>query len=347
MTTTEHAFTDTISQILRDEFGENGDGLFRQSPLIQYLNIKTRSADRGSKSRANFANIYAVLVLDYVERGYDKKEGYSTQYEGAIYSELMIRIHRLPFGEKIQNHALNHRLNSEFEKYFPVETRMPVVRNRETNRYWFNESLLKERYHGRDFLLARAVIRIIDEYVQIKQGAFDRFIKTCVAMLRVKTENAAQLKDFIFSLLAPQVDARLFEIVSYSILRQYYCGQTVYWGFDKAKLQKDSLALYKTGRTNANDGGIDFVMRPLGRFFQVTETVDFKKYFLDIDKIEKYPITFVVKTEWTAEQILAKIESDAKKRYSVAEVVRNYMVCIEEVINLPLLRKRFDDVCRT
>ena len=50
--------------------------------------------------------------------------------------------------------------------------------------------------------------------------------------------------------------------------------------------------LYKTGRTNANDGGIDFVMRPLGRFFQVTETVDVNKYFLDIDKIQRFPLTF-------------------------------------------------------
>ncbi len=30
---------------------------------------------------------------------------------------------------------------------------------------------------------------------------------------------------------------------------------------------KKKLQLYKTGRTNANDGGIDFVMRPIGRFF--------------------------------------------------------------------------------
>jgi hypothetical protein len=57
-----------------------------------------------------------------------------------------------------------------------------------------------------------------------------------------------------------------------------------------------NLKLYKTGRTNANDGGIDFVMKPLGRFFQVTETLDFKKYFLDIDKIQKYPVTFVIKS---------------------------------------------------
>lgn len=49
-------------------------------------------------------------------------------------------------------------------------------------------------------------------------------------------------------------------------------------------------------------------MKPLGRFFQVTETIDSGKYFLDIDKVQKYPITFVVKTEQTAEEILSKVE---------------------------------------
>ena len=38
-----------------------------------------------------------------------------------------------------------------------------------------------------------------------------------------------------------------------------------YWGFDINKIKEDNLTLYKTGRTNANDGGIAFVMKPLGR----------------------------------------------------------------------------------
>lgn len=75
--------------------------------------------------------------------------------------------------------------------------------------------------------------------------------------------------------------------MSYSILKFYYHDQTVYFGFDLDGLQEENLHLYKTGRTNANDGGIDFVMRPLGRFFQVTETLNVNKYFLDIDKIER------------------------------------------------------------
>ncbi|WP_231586052.1 hypothetical protein [Crocosphaera watsonii] len=71
----------------------------------------------------------------------------------------------------------------------------------------------------------------------------------------------------------------------------------IFWGYSLEELTEDNLILYKTGRTNANDGGIDFVMKPLGRFFQVTETIDVNKYFLDIDKVQKYPITFVSKIQ--------------------------------------------------
>ena len=54
-------------------------------------------------------------------------------------------------------------------------------------------------------------------------------------------------------------------------------------------------------------------MKPLGRFFQVTETLDFKKYFLDIEKIERYPLSFVVKSEESKDELLAKIKADALK----------------------------------
>ena len=89
------------------------------------------------------------------------------------------------------------------------------------------------------------------------------------------------------------MDARVFEIVSYAILKEHYGAQSVFWGWELESIHEEGLVLYKTGRTNANDGGIDFVMRPLGRFFQVTETVDVRKYFLDIDKVQRFPLTFV------------------------------------------------------
>lgn len=104
------------------------------------------------------------------------------------------------------------------------------------------------------------------------------------------------------------------------------------------------MILYKTGRTNANDGGIDFVMKPLGRFFQVTETIDAGKYFLDIDKVQKYPVTFVIKTEQEIEYLFNKIEEQARTKYKIKAIIKKYMECIEEVINIPELILRFNKV---
>lgn len=102
--------------------------------------------------------------------------------------------------------------------------------------------------------------------------------------------------------------------------------------------------MYKTGRTNANDGGIDFVMKPLGKFFQVTETIDAGKYFLDIDKVQRYPITFVVKTEQPPEEVLDQVKKQATAKYHIKAIVQRYLESIEEVINIPELMHRFDAV---
>ncbi|WP_342597774.1 hypothetical protein VKI21_07980 [Cyanobacterium aponinum UTEX 3222] len=134
------------------------------------------------------------------------------------------------------------------------------------------------------------------------------------------------------------MDARIFEIVSYAILKAYYSEQIIYWDWNFNDLTEENLKLYKTGRTNANDGGIDFVMKPLGRFFQVTETLDINKYFLDIDKIQRYPITFVIKTEKSENEILKKIEENAINTYTVKAIVKRYMDSIEEIINISNLQ---------
>lgn len=85
-------------------------------------------------------------------------------------------------------------------------------------------------------------------------------------------------------------------------------------------------------------------MKPLGRFFQVTETIDAGKYFLDIDKVQRYPITFVVKTEQPIQKILDKIKEQATIRYKVKAIVNRYMMAIEEVINIPELMSRLETI---
>lgn len=338
---TEHSFTSTIRKVLDSFFGNRAEAVFASSMLIQYVNEKTKSANKGSKARSSFANLYSIYVVveDYINHNYHKaKKGKYADYEGAFFSYLFKRQRELPFGAKLQNHSLNNRTNSEFQKFFPTANLIPIIRNQETNRYWVNDSLLWIDINKKRYNIAEAVIAIINEYIKTKQDSFVRFINQCQQMQTVVGNDKDGIKNFILGLLAPNVDARLFEIVSYSILKFYYIEQNIYWGYELDKIEAENLKLYKTGRTNANDGGIDFVMKPLGRFFQVTETLDFKKYFLDIEKIEKYPITFVIKATDSIDEIRKRIESDALKTYPVRAIVKKYLDCIEEIINIPTLK---------
>lgn len=338
----KYAFTEKILEILGNHFSENGEVLFGKSELLQYLNFKTKSANKGSKARGSFANLYALYVLieDYIQYNFNKKSGYS-KYKGAEFTKLFNRQRELPFGTKLQNHALNNRVTSEFQKFFPNTEFIPILRNLETNRYWINENLLKIKIGRKTFNIAEVIIEIIDEYAQTKKDSFEKFIKTCTELQEIETRNSKDVEAFIMKLLAPNVDARLFEIVSYAILKSFYNDQKIFWGFEIDKLNEENLKLFKTGRTNANDGGIDFVMKPLGRFFQVTETLDLKKYFLDIDKIQKFPMTFVIKTNEDVKHIQEKLKKNAQKLYSIDSIVKKYIKCIEEIINIPILQTRF------
>jgi hypothetical protein len=344
----QHPFTDKIIDILTKHFGTDSKTVFDLSPMIQYLNHKTKSANSGSKARSSFGNLYAIYVLteDYLSFAESGESGDYSQYEGADFSPLLQRMRELPFGSKLQNHPLNNRANDEFHKFFPQETRRPILRKVDTQKYWINESLLKVNVSGREINLARAVIDIIDSYAKTKRTSFNQFIKDCERLKTLEKEDDESIIQFIHELIAPEKDARIFEIVSYAILKQYYAEKIIFIGWKRNDIRKEILRLYKTGRTNANDGGIDFVMKPLGRFFQVTETLDVKKYFLDIDKIEHYPLSFVIKTTLPISKIRNHLKEGAFQQYSVESVVENYMKAIERVINIPVLLKLFDTVVK-
>lgn len=351
--TNYHPFTEKILEILEKHFAEYAVDIFKESPLLGYLNIKTKSANSGSKARGAFANHYALYVIieDYIAKGFfNGKAGYSySKYEGAKFSDLFRRQRELPFGAKLQNHALNARLNDEFKKFYPTLGKQPIIRDVEKQRYWIQEDLLQvqiRQKNGTDFTynIAPVVINIIDAYVASKKAAFDGFLDTCQQIAELSGSNSKKAIDFIIQQLKPTVDARIFEIVSYAVLKAKYGQQTIWLGHEKETVEEELLILYKTGRTNANDGGIDFVMKPLGRFFQVTETIDVNKYFLDIDKVQRFPITFVVKSDETIEQIRATIRHQALTKYKIEAVVDSYMTAIEEIINTQSLINAFAEV---
>ncbi len=345
-----HGFTPVIIDILCRHFGDDGEDLLGSSALLGYINAKTRSAGRGSKARGAFANHYAlyVLVEDYIRKGFfGGTAGMPyAKYVGVRFSDLLRRQRELPFGSKLQNHALNGRLNDEFRKFYPLAGKPVIVRDVATQRYWVQEDLLIANVRGVDgksksYNLATAIIEIIDSYVAAKREAFEGFLETCRQIGELGKKEPQQAVEFVIQQLAPNVDARVFEIVSFAVLKAKYGSITVWLGENRDSVSEERLVLYKTGRTNANDGGIDFVMKPLGRFFQVTETLDVHKYFLDIDKVQRFPITFVVKSDLAAVQILDEIRRQASAKYKIEAIVASYMSSVEEIINVADLTSAF------
>ena len=65
----EHGFTNKIREILAANFGKASDEIFEKALLLQYINHKTKAANRWSKSRGSFASLYAIYVLveDYIK----------------------------------------------------------------------------------------------------------------------------------------------------------------------------------------------------------------------------------------------------------------------------------------
>lgn len=341
-----------IFDVLQKRLGRSAETVFNESELLKYISKKTVSANKGSKSRGSFAALYSLYVLieDYVNKGFAVGDKQYDQYEGASFTSLMSRQRQLPFGSKLQNHALNSRTNGESDKFFPEAQQVPIVRDLKSQRYWINETLLIISVEGKTYNISETVLEIIDKYIDAKQSSFKTFLSHCRKLRTLGRGNISETKEFILSLMSTETDARLFEIVSFAILKRVYHETEIYWGYDIDHLSKEHLHLYKTGRTNANDGGIDFVMKPLGRFFQATETLDFKKYFLDIDKLEHFPITFVVKSDESIDKIMETIRHNAIKTYNVKQVVDNYMKSIEEIINLDILAdmlRRMDDAAIT
>ncbi|MDR2787974.1 MAG: restriction endonuclease [Candidatus Accumulibacter sp.] len=352
----QHSFTSAIIEVLQRHFGEYAEDVFRASPILGYLNNKTKAANRGSKARGAFANHYAlyVVVEDYIRNGFadGKAAAPYSRYQGARFSDLFKRQRELPFGAKLQNHALNSRLNDEFKKFYPTVGKSPIVRDVESQRYWIQEDLLQvviRRKDGKEhtYNLACAIIDVIDAYVATKKAAFEGFLEACRQIAELGKIAPKEAVDFVVQQLKPNVDARVFEIVSYAVLKARYHQETVWIGETRDTVSEEFLILYKTGRTNANDGGIDFVMKPLGRFFQVTETIDVNKYFLDIDKVQRFPITFVVKSDETVDQIRTAIRTQAVAKYKIETVVDSCMKAIEDIINVKDIVAAFDTVVKS
>lgn len=322
-----------IENILKEEYPIEFQYIYDHSYLLQYLDKKMKAVHGNSKTRRSLASIYAIYSILYFYQTdfYQNKSAYKA-FSGYDYMRLYTYYRSLYGGNKLQNHALNSRVNGEFRnKFTDIRNDLIIINN---GKYLIHIDYIYVDNHD----ISKVCCRIIEKYIDILMRKDHELISILSEMQEM--DDYCEKKDKINKLLTEDAEARIFEIISYSILKNHYKNTSVYFGYSRDKIEEVQLQLYKTGRTNANDGGIDFVMRPVGRFFQVTEVNNYDKYLLDIDKVMHFPITFVIKTKSTKEAVLADLEDYISSRTSGMYVLEErYRKAIEDIITINELQQ--------
>lgn len=323
---------DFVSNILKTHYPTNFNSIYNSSLLLQYLDKKMKAVHGDSKTRRSLANIYAIYsILYFYQKDFYNNADVYKKFSGYDYMKLFNFYRGLYGGSKLQNHALNSRVNGEFRNKFSSASNDLIIIN--NGKYLIHIDYLYVEEND----ISKVACEIIEKYVDLLMAKDNALIGILQEMSSLTDYAAKRLK--IVELLDEDAEARIFEIISYAILKNHYKNIKVYFGYSKDSIKEEYLELFKTGRTNANDGGIDFVMRPVGRFFQVTEVDSYDKYLLDIDKVMHFPITFVIKTKSSKENIDKSLEAYIALRSSGMEVIEiRYRKAIEEIITINELR---------
>lgn len=306
-----------------------------ESVIYKYIERKTKASDRDSKARRSLGNLYALYVLckDYIDGNHN----------GSSFTDLMKRMKAMPFGSKLQNHPLDNRLNDEVRRQYGVDDSMlpvqPANLGDGKKARKISVQLLSENGMNPNES-ATFVVASIERYIEIINENQTAYLNEI---------EAANTEEEIVAIIAKAFeynsDARLFEIISYALLHMHYKQTKVVISLN-GDSKEEPLLLFRTGRTNANDGGIDFVLKPLGKFFQVTETLDFKKYFLDFEKINRFSMSFVIKTDMSVDEVRTQIKADAKK-IMPNEIVLTYLGLFDDIYTLNELNSILDWVKST
>lgn len=317
-----------IKDILKNDFPSNYQNIYDNSLLLQYLDKKMKAVHGNSKTRRSLANIYAIYsILHYYQKDfYNSPEKYR-KFDGYDYMLLFNYYRKLYGGNKLQNHALNSRVNGEFRNKFSTITNDLIIIN--NGKYLIHIDYL----YVYNIDIIKTCCHIIEKYIKLLIAKDNSLLMILDELQGIADYNKKLEK--IRTMLSEDAEARIFEIISYAILKNHYKNIKVYWGYTRNSINEEELQLFKTGRTNANDGGIDFVMRPIGRFFQVTEVNNYDKYLLDIDKVMHFPITFVIKTN-SPKAIVAKELNDYinTRANGMLVIEQRYKNAIEEIITI-------------
>ncbi len=112
---------DFIKEILKHDYSDDFQRIYDNNLLLQYLDKKMKAVHGNSKTRRSLANIYAIysILHFYIDDYFNKPQEYR-QFGGYDYMCLFNFYRGLYGGIKLQNHALNSRVNGEFRNKFPT-----------------------------------------------------------------------------------------------------------------------------------------------------------------------------------------------------------------------------------
>lgn len=327
-----------VQEILVEEYPDSYQKIYDNSPLIQYLDSKMGAIHGDSKKRRSLGNIYAIYaILNFYKTDfYNNPNGYR-DFGGYDYMRLFNFYRSLYGGSKLQNHSLNSRVNGEFKNKFPeIKNDLIIIDN---GKYLLHIYYLYVENQD----ISKLCCKLIEKYIELLIEKDHNLFNILQEMQELTNYN--KKKEQISNLLSKDAEARIFEIISYAILKNHYSRIRVYFGYTKDTIKEEQLQLFKTGRTNANDGGIDFVMRPVGRFFQVTEINNYDKYLLDIDKVMHFPVTFVIKTSMSKQQVITDLNAYIDQRANGMRIIKErYKKAIEEIITINELKNWINEL---
>ena len=103
-----------VEEILKEDFSTDFQYVYDKSMLLQYLDKKMKAVHGNSKARRSLASIYAIysILHFYQEEFFNEPDKYRG-FDGYDYICLFNYYRSLYGGSKLQNHALNSRVNGE------------------------------------------------------------------------------------------------------------------------------------------------------------------------------------------------------------------------------------------
>ena len=151
-----------VEEILKKDFSADFQQIYDESALLQYLDKKMKAVHGNSKARRSLANIYAIYsILHFYQEDFFGEPDKYREFGGYDYMRLFNYYRSLYGGSKLQNHALNSRVNGEFKNKFPNSHNPLIIID--NGKYLLHIDFL----YVEKIDISRTCCKIIERYIEL------------------------------------------------------------------------------------------------------------------------------------------------------------------------------------